>query len=141
MAHFDNKHRLGEGTFGMAHKALDNNGEFVVIKTMLQEAEIKFIGSSIEDGMICRAMEYFEAGTVLDLTKSTCQNQGTQQTQRLAQESLRGVAYLHSECLLVHRDIKACNALLNHRGHYKLGTFEHAYIIAHCTPLAQPTSE
>ena len=145
---FDIIQPLGEGAYGMVYKALDKrDGELVAIKIMPLEAEmgnmekeikllksckspfiVNFHGSFIKDEMIWLAMEYCEAGAVLDLMKVTGQNLSEQQIQIVMKESLRGLAYLHSK-RLVHRDIKAGNVLLNHRGQCKLGTHPYYFLL------------
>lgn len=38
-------------------------------------------------------------------------------------QAIRGLDYLHTEALLIHRDIKSGNILINDRGEIKLGWF------------------
>jgi len=133
---------LGEGAFGMVYKAVDQrDGELVAVKIMPQEVEmgnmekeikllksckspyiVNFRGAYIKEEMIWIAMEYCGAGSVLDLMKVTGKNLDEEQIQIVMKESLKGLEYLHSK-KLVHRDIKAGNVLLNHRGACKLADF------------------
>eukprot|EP01084_Bolivina_argentea_P297582 512694_1 len=139
---FDIIQPLGEGAFGMVYKALDKrDGELVAIKIMPVEVEsgsmekeiqllrsckshyiVNFRGSYIKDDNIWLAMEYCGAGSVLDIMRVTGENLNEDQIQVVMRESLKGLEYLHSK-KLVHRDIKAANVLLNHRGACKLADF------------------
>ena len=131
----------------MVYKALDKrDGELVAIKIMPIEVEagsmekeiqllkscnseyiVNFRGSYIKDNNIWLAMEYCGAGAVLDLMRVTGENLKEIQIQIVMRESLKGLIYLHSKNL-VHRDIKAGNVLLNHKGQCKLGMFRCIHI-------------
>eukprot|EP01084_Bolivina_argentea_P179730 310547_1 len=139
---FDIIQPLGEGAYGMVYKALDKrDGELVAIKIMPLEVEagsmekeiqllrsckspyiVNFCGAYIKDDNIWLAMEYCGAGAVLDLMRVTGKNLTEKQIQIVMRESLKGLEYLHSK-KLVHRDIKAGNVLLNHKGACKLADF------------------
>eukprot|EP01083_Nonionella_stella_P167076 560590_1 len=136
---FDIIQPLGEGAFGMVYKALDKrDGELVAIKIMPVEVEsgsmekeiqllrsckshyiVNFRGSYKKDFNIWIVMEYCGAGSVLDIMRATGDNLTEHQIKMVMRESLNGLEYIHSKNI-VHRDIKACNVLLDDRGACKL---------------------
>eukprot|EP01083_Nonionella_stella_P124980 377776_1 len=136
---FDIIQPIGEGAFGAVYKALDKrDGELVAIKIMPMEVQsgsiekeiqalrsckspyvVQFRGSYKKDDNIWLAMEYCGAGSVLDIMRVTGENLNEDQIQVVMRESLKGLEYLHSKNI-VHRDIKACNVLLDDRGACKL---------------------
>eukprot|EP00484_Ammonia_sp_Unknown_P017140 CAMPEP_0197027836 /NCGR_PEP_ID=MMETSP1384-20130603/7703_1 /TAXON_ID=29189 /ORGANISM="Ammonia sp." /LENGTH=672 /DNA_ID=CAMNT_0042456751 /DNA_START=99 /DNA_END=2117 /DNA_ORIENTATION=+ len=155
---FDILQPLGEGAYGMVYKAFDTRDkEIVALKIMPLEAEagsmekeirllqscksdyiVNFRGSFIKDEMIWLAMEYCEGGAVLDLMRITGENLQEEQIQIIMRESLKGLQYLHKKNL-VHRDIKAGNVLLNHRGQCKLADFGVAKDTSNANDYAKTT--
>jgi serine/threonine protein kinase len=67
-------------------------------------------------------MEYCGAGSVSDLLKLSQQNLNEAQIATIVKDVLQGLAYLHNT-RRIHRDIKAGNILLNHKGEAKLADF------------------
>lgn len=67
-------------------------------------------------------MEYWNAGSVIDLIKITGRKLNEFEIASIAQAVLRGFEYLHSR-KLIHRDIKAGNILLDIDGHAKIADF------------------
>ncbi|CAM9203302.1 unnamed protein product, partial [Hapterophycus canaliculatus] len=66
-------------------------------------------------------MEYMDGGSLQDLVDAGgCQDEA--KLGRIALQTLRGLAFLHSSNL-IHRDIKPANVLLNRRGEVKIADF------------------
>lgn len=147
---FDIIQPLGKGAFGTVYKALDKrDGEIVALKIMPMETDtdlgtleqevhimkkckseyiVNFRGAWLKDDNIWIAMEYCGGGGVLDMMKALQSPLTEEQICVIMRESLKGLAYVHSE-KLIHRDIKAANILLNHKGACKLGDFGVSYIL------------
>ena len=139
---FDIIQPLGEGAYGSVYKALDKrDGELVALKIVPIDDEspslereiyilkscnspyiVNFRGSFVKDDNLWIALEYCGGGAILDLMKVTGENLNETQIQIVVTESLKGLMYLHSKNY-AHRDIKAGNILLNHKGQCKLADF------------------
>lgn len=139
---FDIIQPLGEGAYGSVYKAMDKrNGALVALKIMPLETEsgslerevailkqckspyiVNFHGSFEKEGNIWLAMEYCGAGSIQDLIKVTGECMDERQCGVILRESLKGLHYLHSQ-KLIHRDVKAGNVLVNHKGQCKLADF------------------
>lgn len=134
--------KLGEGSYGSVHKGLHiSSGTIVAIKIVQINNEIVslkkeisilkqcrhpnivgYIGSYIKKGNLWLIMEYCSAGSVADLIKVTKRTLDEVQIASICQAVLRGLEYLH-ENKKIHRDIKAGNILLDHKGIAKLADF------------------
>mmetsp|Transcript_7812 Transcript_7812/g.14973 ORF Transcript_7812/g.14973 Transcript_7812/m.14973 type:complete len:460 (-) Transcript_7812:3891-5270(-) len=134
--------KLGEGSYGSVHKGLHiTSGTIVAIKIVpivneitalkkeiqiLKECRhpniVGYIGSYIKEGDLWLIMDYCSAGSVADLIKITKRTLTETQIASVCQASLRGLLYLH-EGKKIHRDIKAGNILLDHKGVAKLADF------------------
>jgi serine/threonine protein kinase len=134
--------KLGEGSYGSVHKGLHTtSGTIVAIKIVpivneitalkkeiqiLKECRhpniVGYIGSYIKEGDLWLIMDYCSAGSVADLIKITKRTLTEPQIASVCQASLRGLLYLH-EGKKIHRDIKAGNILLDHKGVAKLADF------------------
>lgn len=134
--------KLGEGSYGSVHKGLHiSSGTIVAVKIVQINNEIQslkkeisilkecrhpnivgYIGSYIKKGNLWLIMEYCSAGSVADLIKVTKKTLDEVQIASICQAVLRGLEYLH-DTKKIHRDIKAGNVLLDHKGVAKLADF------------------
>jgi len=139
---FDIIQPLGEGAYGSVYKALDKrDGELVALKIMPMDSDngslekevrimqkckspyiVNFRGIWLKDDNIWLAMEYCGGGSVLDIMKAMDITLTEEQICVIMKETLKGLYYLHQE-RLIHRDVKAGNILLNHKGQCKLADF------------------
>jgi serine/threonine protein kinase len=73
-------------------------------------------------------MEMCGAGSVSDLMKVTDKTLTEDQIAVVLRDATKGLAYLHS-MRKIHRDIKAGNILMNHKGEGKLGEVSHSIFV------------
>eukprot|EP00485_Elphidium_margaritaceum_P009767 CAMPEP_0202704208 /NCGR_PEP_ID=MMETSP1385-20130828/16926_1 /ASSEMBLY_ACC=CAM_ASM_000861 /TAXON_ID=933848 /ORGANISM="Elphidium margaritaceum" /LENGTH=503 /DNA_ID=CAMNT_0049362181 /DNA_START=127 /DNA_END=1638 /DNA_ORIENTATION=+ len=147
---FDIIQPLGKGAFGMVYKALDKrDGELVALKIMAMEGGeeigsleqevaimqrckspyiVNFRGAWLKEENIWIAMEYCGGGGVLDIMRALKITLTEEQICVVLRETLRALEYVHAQ-KLIHRDIKAGNILLNHKGQCKLADFGVSYIL------------
>merc|ERR1712129_294899 len=83
---------------------------------------VNFIDTFLKEENIWLAMEYCDGGSILDVIQITKTHLTELQCQCVLNQSVQGIAYLHS-MNLIHRDIKAANILINSRGFCKLADF------------------
>ena len=146
---FDIIQPLGKGAFGVVYKALDKrDGELVALKIMsieggdevgsleqevaiMQKCQcpyiVNFRGAWLRDENIWIAMEYCGGGGVLDIMRALKTPLSQEQIGVVLRETLKALEYVHKQ-KLIHRDIKAGNILLNHKGQCKLADFGVSYI-------------
>ena len=147
---FDIIQPLGKGAFGMVYKALDKrDGELVALKIMAMEGDsevgsleqevaimkkckcpyiVNFRGAWLKEENIWIAMEYCGGGGVLDIMRALKISLSEEQIAVVMKETLKALQYVHAQ-KLIHRDIKAANVLLNHKGQCKLADFGVSYIL------------
>ncbi len=131
---------MENSAYGAVYKAVDKrDGELVALKIMPMEAEagslekevrilqkckspyiVNFQGAFLKEENVWLAMEYCGAGAISDIMKAQASCLDEKQIQVVMRETILGLIYLHSQ-KLIHRDIKAGNILLNHKGQCKLG--------------------
>jgi len=154
--------QLGEGSYGSVWKAMDKRDRTIVaIKIITVENEtsalrrevdilrkcnspyiVKYSGAYRKDSEIWIVMEYCGSGSCADLM-SICERTLTEaEVTCILRETLQGLAYLH-QFKLIHRDVKAGNILLNHKGQAKLADFGvsaqlAATISKRCTVIGTP---
>jgi len=134
--------KLGEGSYGSVYKAINiETGIVVAIKKVSvdndledMEKEIFFMkqckspyivtyhASFRKENEVWIVMEYCGAGSVCDAMKITNKTLSEEQIAVVSRDVLQGLAYLHS-VRKIHRDIKAGNILMNHKGESKLADF------------------
>ena len=130
---------IGSGSYGTVYKALNTDtGIIVALKKVdgneVTLKEIEFMTSCTSDYIIALedyymldtclyiAMEYCEAGSILDILKHTKSTLTDQQLGSVMRDALLGLQYLHKR-FIIHRDIKAGNLLINKHGRVKLSDF------------------
>jgi len=140
---------LGKGAFGTVYQALDTrNGEVVALKIMPLEGDeevtsleqevaimkrckcqyiVNFLGAWLKEEYIWIAMEYCGGGGVLDIMRALKITLTEEQCCVVIRETLLALKYVHKQ-QLIHRDIKAGNILINHKGQCKLADFGVSYI-------------
>ncbi|XP_050313998.1 serine/threonine-protein kinase hippo-like [Anthonomus grandis grandis] len=139
---FDIICKLGEGSYGSVFKALHKETSQVLaikqvaVDTDLQEIikeisimqqcdspyVVKYYGSYFKNTDLWIVMEYCGAGSVWDLMRLRKRTLNEEEISTVLSDTLKGLEYLHLR-RKIHRDIKACNILLNSEGHAKLADF------------------
>ena len=139
---FDLLDLLGEGSYGSVYQALHKpSKEIVAIKIVpttgeldhikreiqiLKECKsdyiVKYYGSYFHSNNLWLIMEYCAIGSILDLMQVTQKPLNEYQIGSILSMTLKGLEYLHKN-KKIHRDIKAGNILLDHKGNIKLADF------------------
>eukprot|EP00123_Amoebidium_parasiticum_P014960 comp22719_c4_seq3/m.35317 comp22719_c4_seq3/g.35317 ORF comp22719_c4_seq3/g.35317 comp22719_c4_seq3/m.35317 type:complete len:507 (-) comp22719_c4_seq3:655-2175(-) len=134
--------KLGEGAYGSVYKAVHSGSNQLVaikqvavdndlqgilreISVMQQLADphiVKYYGSYFYNDTLWIVMEYMGAGSVGDLMRLRKKVLSEEQIAVVLKDTLCGLDYLHTH-RKIHRDIKACNILLNSAGQAKLADF------------------
>ncbi|CAD8162029.1 unnamed protein product [Paramecium octaurelia] len=133
---------IGEGAYATVYKGRHKeDGQIVAIKiipmvdevdNLVQEIKIlkdcqhpnivSFLGSYYKESNLWLIMEYCEAGSVLGLIEVMERGLTQEEISAIMYSTLLGIEYLHSN-KKIHRDIKAGNILLDHKGQVKLADF------------------
>eukprot|EP01017_Pseudomicrothorax_dubius_P012797 TRINITY_DN15424_c0_g1_i2.p1 TRINITY_DN15424_c0_g1~~TRINITY_DN15424_c0_g1_i2.p1 ORF type:complete len:513 (-),score=63.97 TRINITY_DN15424_c0_g1_i2:110-1648(-) len=132
---------LGEGSYGSVYKAIHKSSstavaikifpssadltsiqlEVSIMKQCRSPSIVAFYGSYVKNGSLWLIMELCAVGSVQDLMKAK-RTLNEEEIAAVLLSVLKGLDYLH-ERGVVHRDVKAGNILLDHRGNAKLGDF------------------
>lgn len=133
---------MGEGSYGSVYKAVHRpskeivaikivptNGDLEPIKREIQILKecksdniVKYYGSYFHASNLWLIMEYCAIGSILDLMQITQKTLNEYQIASVLALALKGLDYLHKN-KKIHRDIKAGNILLDHKGNVKLADF------------------
>lgn len=92
---------------------------------------VKYYGSYFHESDLWIVMEYCAAGSVSDIMKMLVRTLDEPQIAAILNDTLRGLEYLHLK-KKIHRDIKACNILLDRSGCAKLADFGVAGQLSDC---------
>jgi serine/threonine kinase 3 len=134
--------KIGKGSYGNVYKAVHKeNRQLVAVKqipiesdlfeiireiSIMQQCDsryiVKYYGSYFKDADLWIVMEYCVAGSVSDIMKLLARTLDESQIAVILGDTLRGLEYLHLK-KKIHRDVKACNILLDDAGHAKLADF------------------
>lgn len=134
--------KIGKGSYGNVYKAMHKqNKQPVAVKqipiesdlfeimreiSIMQQCDsqyiVKYYGSYFKDSDLWIVMEYCATGSVSDIMKLLNRTLDEPQIGAILTDTLRGLEYLHLK-KKIHRDVKACNILLNEMGHAKLADF------------------
>ena len=134
--------KIGKGSYGSVYKALDKEkSQLVAMKkipidsdlmdiikeiSMMQQCDsefiVKYLGSYFKDSDLWIVMEYCDYGSVSDIMKLLGKSLSENEISIILGHTLKGLEYIHLK-KKIHRDIKACNILLNVNGLAKLADF------------------
>lgn len=101
---------------------------FEIIKeiSIMQQCDcsniVKYYGSYFKDNYLWICMEYCATGSVSDIMKFLNKTLNEDQISVILTDTIKGLEYLHLK-KKIHRDIKACNILLDLNGNAKLADF------------------
>jgi len=137
--------KIGAGTFGVVHQGLnDDNGMAVAVKvmkrmgrddaavkeleneiTLMQKLDhpniVRYLGCQVDPECCYIFCEWVPCGSLADMIKNYGPL-GEPILKRYLLQILAGLSYLH-ERLIVHRDLKGGNVLVNEFGEAKLADF------------------
>eukprot|EP00164_Ancoracysta_twista_P001819 GFYU01002389.1.p1 GENE.GFYU01002389.1~~GFYU01002389.1.p1 ORF type:complete len:374 (+),score=89.40 GFYU01002389.1:243-1364(+) len=83
---------------------------------------VTFNGAFYQEGTVSIALEYMDGGTLTQII-SAMGSLPENVLAKIASMILQGLAYLHKERHLIHRDVKPSNLLLNRKGKIKISDF------------------
>ena len=138
--------RLGGGGFGSVFQGVLASGTQVAVKRLEGDADIdqmqtevqvlstvqhpnivQLLGSSADGAALCLVYALMEGGSLQD--RLACGGVGDRVALTANERILvlsdvaRGLAYLHSEVCVIHRDVKSANILLDKNGMGRIGDF------------------
>ncbi|KAK0085648.1 hypothetical protein PV325_004720 [Microctonus aethiopoides] len=150
MDNFCNIEKIGEGTYGVVYKARDKiTGKLVALKRIRLATETEGVPSTaireisllkdlthpnivqlfdvvIGDKNLYLVFEYLQKDLkkYLDSVKSSVINQDhwSELVKSYLHQLLKAIAFCHN-CLILHRDLKPQNLLIDREGHIKLADF------------------
>ncbi|XP_050366206.1 probable L-type lectin-domain containing receptor kinase S.5 [Argentina anserina] len=147
---FDNKHKLGQGGFGVVFRAVlakENNlevavkmfsrdevkgrddflAELTIINRLRHKHLVRLLGWCHKNGMLLIVYEYMPNGSLDDHIFSESENTtlGWSQRYKIVSGVASALHYLHNEYdqRVVHRDLKASNIMLDTHFNARLGDF------------------
>ncbi|KAF9967576.1 copper transport protein ctr1, partial [Actinomortierella ambigua] len=111
--------------------------EVDILKKLVDRHIIQFYGTAYHEGMLVLIMDYAEGGSLKHAIDSRRVADWSTK-KRIAQEIVRGLAYIHHEGV-IHRDLKSLNVLLTRLMEVKLCDFGLATIkVRSATSTATP---
>lgn len=134
--------KLGEGAFGTVYKAYDVSHQWVAVKVLKEEFGKHFfrelnaltqykhdnlltlLGVACQGSTLCLVYEYMANGSLYDRLACVNNTPPLTWTQRIriAVDTAKGIGHLHKN-LMIHRDIKSANILLDTNFSPKIGDF------------------
>lgn len=138
--------KIGSGTFGVVHQGLnDDNGMAVAVKvlkrvgrddaavkeleneiTLMQKLDhpniVRYLGCQVDPEACFIFCEWVPCGSLADMIRNYGGGLGEAVLKRYLFQMLAGLTYLHDR-LIVHRDLKGGNVLVNEFGEAKLADF------------------
>lgn len=96
--------------------------EIEVLKKCRSRAVVAYYGTCLKDNETWILMDYCGMGSLKDMMKTCMEALNESQVSYTVQQTLRGLAYLHSTNIL-HLDVKAANILATETGEVKLADF------------------
>jgi len=140
---------IGRGSYGRVYRARRrSDGREVAVKVIPTEEEeevaalaaqvmaeaeslrlcesehvLRHLASHAFDGELWLVTEYCEAGSLLDVMRSRGAPLREEEVAAAAAATLHALRYLHEECRMLHRDVKAGNLLLTASGDLRLADF------------------
>jgi serine/threonine protein kinase len=139
--------RLGSGSFGAVYKARHKDANFVIaLKEVEMEGDaedrealkaeieilrqcrhpniVNYYGCYFREHEMLIMMDYCSVGSVRDGMLLIGRALTEAEIAHICFQALKGLAYLHSrKPMIVHRDVKAANILINEQGEVKIADF------------------
>jgi 5'-AMP-activated protein kinase catalytic alpha subunit len=107
--------------------------EIEILQILKHENHIKLLETVLTDTHICIVMEMCPGGDLLSYVRKR-RRLPEKQSKYIYRQIVKGIAYLH-ENLIVHRDIKLENILLDGHGHIKIADFGVSKKIEHANDI------
>lgn len=87
--------------------------EVTALQRVAHPHVVGFHGGFLRDGGFCFALEYMDAGCLLDLYQAVGSLRDDRVLAAVAKQVLLALSYLHKDRKVMHRDLKPTNLLLN----------------------------